>query len=352
MPLTWSLLAVPVLIALNAFFVVSEYAVVAARPGQVESLAAKRRKRSARALAALQSDPTSAIGAIQVCITMTNLLLGWIGEPAMSEALQLLFAPLKELWPRVFGVLSLALSFILVTFLTVVFSELLPKAMTLQFVELAATLTAVPMLAIRRAIFPLVWLMNATANLVTRPLGLGRVEELEQQAVSADELRVMAIRAADDGVVTTRERSLVLNALTIGRKHAKDIMIPRVRVAYLDLQRSMQENMEVVEQHLFSRMPLCDGGLDKLVGVVQTREFLTAYHAGGDSTVLSLLATPAVFMPEFLSLDKLIETFQKEHTQMVFLVDEYGGVEGIVTLRDVIDELFHEEPAAEVVAPK
>jgi CBS domain containing-hemolysin-like protein len=340
--LSVALSLVPILIALNAFFVVSEYAVVASRPAQVAALIAKGRRRAAGAMKKLQADPAGAIGAIQVCITMSNLLLGWIGEPAMSTALDRLLGPIERVAPRLFHALSLTLSFIVVTFLTVVFSELLPKAMTLRYLDAAATVSAVPILAVRRALYPLVRLMNATANLVTRPLGLGRVETLEAQAVSADELRLMAIRAAEDGVVTPRERALVLNSLAIGRRPAKQIMVPRMRIAHLDLKQTMDENLRVTEQHLFSRLPLCDGGMDNVVGVVLTREFLTAYHAGGDASVLSLIAQPPVFLPEFLSLDKLIETFQREQTQMIFLVDEYGGVEGVVTLRDVMDELFRE----------
>src|SRR5688572_32048559 len=133
MDVDWpGLAAVPLLIGLNAFFVISEYAVVATRPAQVEALRARGAKRAAAAMARLKESPASAIGAIQVCITMTNLLLGWIGEPAMSELIRTLFAPLVEvLPPRLFTVFSTGLSFILVTLLTVVFSELLPKAMTL-----------------------------------------------------------------------------------------------------------------------------------------------------------------------------------------------------------------------------
>jgi CBS domain containing-hemolysin-like protein len=330
------------LIALNAFFVVSEYAVVAMRPAQIAALAARGRKRAAAAMVELQKNPASAIGAIQVCITMTNLLLGWIGEPAMSQLLQIAFGPVIRLAPALLMPVSVLLSFIIVTLLTVVFSELLPKAMTLRYVEAAASMSTVPVLAIRRAVGPLVWLMNRMANAVTRPLGLGRVEDLERQVVTSDELRLMAIQAAKDGVVTPRERSLVLNSLTIGRRPAKDIMVPRVHSAYLDLRGTMDENRAIVERRLFSRMPLCDGGLDRVIGIVRIKEFQEAYFAGGDTSVLAALAEPAIFMPERVSLDRLIEAFYEHRTQMVFLVDEYGGVEGLVTLRDVIDELFRQ----------
>jgi CBS domain containing-hemolysin-like protein len=345
MSLGWSLALVPVLIALNAFFVISEYAVVAMRPAQLQALRAKGKVRAAAAMERLKVDPTSAIGAIQVCITMTNLMLGWIGEPAMSAVLHRAFGPVIELAPTVMSAVATVLSFVLVTLLTVVFSELLPKALTLRYVEPAAALTAVPVLSIQKAIFPLVWIMNTMANLITRPLGLGRVEEFEEGGITADELRLLAMQAADDGVVTPREQSLILNALTIGKRHANQIMVPRTRVGFVDLQRTMDENVRVAEQYLFNRMPLCDGGMDKVHGFVLTREMLTAHHAGADVKVLPLLTHPPVFVPERITLDRLIEVFHDKHTEMVFLVDEYGGVEGIVTQRDVLDELLSTPPS-------
>jgi CBS domain containing-hemolysin-like protein len=345
MSLAWSLAAVPLLIGLNAFFVISEYAVVATRPAQIQMLRTRGRTRAANAMETLKEDATSAIGAIQVCITMTNLMLGWIGEPAMSAVLHKAFGPLIAWSPSVMTAIATALSFIVVTLLTVVFSELLPKALTLRYVEPAATMTAVPVLLIQRAIFPLVWIMNTMANLITRPLGLGKVEEFEAGGVTADELRVLATQAAADGVVTPREQSLILNALTIGKRRANEIMVPRTRVAYVDIQRPWSENVAAVEQYLFSRMPLCNGGMDHVIGVVLTRELLMAYHAGADITVLPLLALPPVFIPERVTLDGLIGTFHEKRTEMMFLVDEYGGVEGIVTQRDVLDELLGPAPA-------
>jgi putative hemolysin len=185
--------------------------------------------------------------------------------------------------------------------------------------------------------------MNATANAVTRPLGLGRVQDFENQSVTTEELRLMAEQAAADGVVTPRERQLILGALAAGRRIARQIMVPRMKVAMLDLRKSMEANYDVASEYLFNRLPLCDGGLDKVVGVVRTSEFLEAVATGGDdSAVLSLLAQPPVFVPETASIDHLLEVFHDRRAELVFLVDEYGGVEGIVTLRDVFDELLGE----------
>ncbi len=337
-----NLLAVPFLIALNAFFVAAEYALVAIRPAQIERMRAHRPAAVGGGGREAQGQPRRR--------DRRDPGLHHADEPpdrrhrrAGDVALLLaLFGPLARWMPeRVFTVLSIAASFVVVTLLTVVFSELLPKA-TLRYAERFATLTAVPILAIRRAVRPLVWVMNRLANLVMRPLGLGSIEELEQEDVTVDEVRLMASRAADQGTLTGRERSLILNSLALGRRTARQIMVPRVRVAYLDLQRSMEENRAVMNEYLYSRLPLCDGGMDRVVGIVPTKEFLAAYHAEGDTSVLQLIAHPPAFAPDTIPLDNLLLLFDERKTHVVILADEHGGVEGIVTLTDVVDELIGE----------
>jgi putative hemolysin len=151
---------------------------------------------------------------------------------------------------------------------------------------------------------------------------------------------LIATEAAQAGVLTQRERSLILNSLSLGKKTAEQIMVPRVRAAYVDIRRSMDENLVVVERNLFSRLPLTNGDMDHVIGVVYTKDFLTAYRSGGESSLLPLIAEPAVFAPTMVRLDQLLQTFHEHRTRMVFLVDEHGGVEGIVTLTDVFDELL------------
>ncbi len=349
MPLVLSLLAVPFLIAVNAFFVIAEYALVSIRSGQIEELR-KRRPRSAEALRALKDRMASAIGTIQICITMTNLMLGSIGEPAMTQVLQMAFSGLPD-GPVVRGV-SVTLSFIIVTLLTVVLSELVPKAVTLQYTVTLASLVAQPILVIQAILKPLVWIMDTSANLTTRTLGLGNVN-IEDVSVTAEELQHITAEAAEDGNLTPRERSLILNSLTLGRRTAAEIMVPRVRVNYLDLQRSMKENLDAISSYLFSRMPLCDGGMDHVIGVVYTKEFLTAVEeTEGDSSVLLLIARQPVFVPVTIPLDRLLARFHDDRTHLMFLVAEHGGVKGIVTLTDVVTELvgpMHEGEDARVI---
>lgn len=343
MPSVPELLLVPLLILLNAFFVAAEYAVVAIRPGQLEALS-KRAPRAAAAMRSLKDNPSDAIGAIQVCITMTNLLLGWLGESTLTALILAAVGPLADfIPPTIFRFASTAIGFLVVTFLTVVFSEMVPKALTLRYVPAVAVFTAIPVFAILRITKPLVWLMNFAGNLVTRPLGLGRVDDEEApSARSTEEIRLLTHEAAAQGTLTNRERSLILNSLSLGRRSARQIMIPRVHVAYLDLQRSMDENRAVMNEHLYSRLPLCDGGMDNVIGMISTKEFLSAYFSEGDSSVLSLISRPATFAPKSIQLDRLLVLLDERKTQFVLLVDEAGGVEGIVTLRDVVDELVDE----------
>lgn len=350
MTLLQQLLLVPVLIAMNAFFVAAEYALIAIRPSQIESLRSRRRLSTVAAIERLKANPASAIGTIQICITMTNLLLGWIAEPAMTVVLQKLFAPLMALSPGVMTVISTTLGFIIVTLLTVVLSELLPKALTLRFAAPAAQLTARPIILIQLCLRPLVWVMKGLANLVIKPLGLGDVDALEAEKVSVDELRLLANQAAESGVLTDRERSVILTGLTLGRRKASELMVHRSRVQWIDVNKSMEENRGVVEQMLHTRFPLCDGDFDHCIGVVKVKEYLTAAAAGGETAMLRLLAEPPVFVPQMVTLDQLLRTFNEQRTEMVFLVTEYGSTEGIVTLRDVMNEVLADGEATR--APK
>ncbi len=343
----WRLWLVPLLIAMNAFFVAAEYALVALRTSQIEPMRQRGYVRTARALIRLKDDMASAIGAIQVCITMTNLLLGWVGEPAMSALIERALAPLDVVIPRTIStVVSTAAGFIVVTLLTVVLSELLPKALTLQHTQTVARLTMSPMLGIMRGIAPLVWLMNGMANLTTRLLGLGPVE-IEGRPMTAEEIGIVAAESGAAGTLTPRERSLILNTLALGRRRAREIMVPRVHIAHLDLKHTMRENLEIVEQRLFTRLPLCDGSMDKVVGIVDAKAFLTAYRDDptDDTTILRLIARAPAFAPVNVSLDRLLTLFSENRTEMLLLVDEYGGVDGLVTVRDVIDELVADLPA-------
>ena len=328
------------LLLCNAFFVAAEFAMVSMRGVHFEQLRARGKPRSAAILVRLKAQLSSVVGAIQVGITISSLLLGSLAEPILTRGLSTALGPAFALLPdTVAPIIATAMGFLFVTYLTVVFSELLPKVLAIRFIPTIAALVARPIALLLVAAWPLVWVMNKSANLVTRPLGLGRVEDVEGEIHTLDDLRTITSEAESHGTLSGRERSLILNSLALGRRAARQIMVPRVKVAYLDLKKSMDDNRRVMNEHLYSRLPLVDGLIDNVIGIVSTREFLAAFHAEGDTSVLQLLARPAVFAPATVSLDKLLVLVDEKRTQMVILVDEHGGTEGIVTLRDIVDEL-------------
>lgn len=332
----------PLLILANAFFVAAEYAVIAVRKSQISSLT-RRGSRSAVWLTRLRENLAATLGGIQICITMTNLLLGWIGEPAVTRLLMDLFSifgtALPELQTR--GI-STAIAFVIVTLTTVILSELLPKALTLQHTLLIARYISGPLLLVLIAIRPLVWLMDRSANLLSRTLGLGEVR-IEELPASIEELKAIARDAGERGSLGPQEQALILNTLGLSDLRGEDVMVPRVKVAYLDLRRSMEQNREVMEQYLYSRLPLCNGSMDTVVGIVYTKEVLAACPEGSDSPVLQLLCRPAIFAPSNVSLDRLLALFLEKNSRMIILVDEYGGVDGLVTLTDVMNQLLKGE---------
>jgi putative hemolysin len=343
-PLMTQFLLLPLLILLNAFFVAAEYALVALRSSQVQTMRQQGYVFTARAMEQMRAQMPNALGTIQICITLVNLLIGWTVEPAMTALLTRLLGGIDlGLHPTTWQFISTSTGFIVVTLVTVVVSELVPKALTLQHTEIVARLTAQPMVQIQRLIFPLVWLMSMLASATTRLLGLGAVE-IEGRPMSAEEIHAIATESGQAGSLTPREQSLILNTLTLGKRSAHEIMVPRVRVTYLDLKRTMEENFQTIEEHLFSRFPLCNGGMDHVIGVVYTKEFLVAHEAepNTESTVLSLIARPAFFVPVTVSLDRLLTTFHERRTHMVLLVDEHGGIDGLVSVTDVMDELVGE----------
>lgn len=333
-------LLVIVLLLCNAFFVAAEFAMVAIRNLHIEQLRAAGKPRTAKLLTSLKEQTASVVGALQVGITVSNLLLGSLGEPIITEGLAHTLGPLFTALPSGVGsVVATSLGFFFVTYLTVVFSEQLPKVLAIRHVATVAALVARPVALLLNVTWLIVWVMNKSANLVTRPLGLGNVEEAEDEYHTVDEIRLITSEAAEHGTLSGRERSLILNTLALGRRTARQIMVPRVKVAFLDLKRSMDDNRKVMNEHLYSRLPLVDGSIDNVVGIVPTREFLAAFNAEGDTSVLQLLARPAIFAPATISLDKMLVLVDERRTQMVILVDEHGGTEGIVTLRDIVDEL-------------
>ncbi|MBI5104460.1 MAG: HlyC/CorC family transporter [Solirubrobacterales bacterium] len=324
------ILAVLALVAGNAFFVVGEYAVVTARRA---ALAPRAEAGSAGARAALRlmDDPVRVISTVQVGITAIGILTGAVGEPVVRD----LLGGDVPAW------LSFVLAFGVVTYLSVVLGELVPKALVLQRAEALAVLVAPPVELLSRALRPVVSVLQSSAGLLLRPFGIRDVVAGEGIR-SADELRALVDEAEGAGVIPRAQEELLHNVFDFADREARDVMVPALDVAWLDASLTADGALDAIVERPHARYPVGDGTLDQLVGIVHVNDVIAASRAGDDGATLRRLARPALVVPETKDLGALLREQRERKEQLAVVVDEYGAVAGIVAIEDVVEEIVGE----------
>jgi putative hemolysin len=321
-----NILAVLALVAANAFFVIGEYSVVTARRAALQPRA-EAGSAGAQAALRLMEDPVRVISTVQVGITAIGILTGAIGEPLVRG---LLGGSVPQ-W------VSFAIAFAVVTYLSVVFGELVPKALTLQRSEALAALVARPIELISVALRPMVWVLQSSAAHLLRPFGISDVVAGDSIR-TADELRALVDEAEGAGVIPRAQEELLHNVFDFADREVRDIMIPALDVVWLDADLISDQGLERVVEAPHGRYPVGRGDLDHLVGVVHVRDLIIGSHRRPEAT-LADLARPAFVVPETKDLGPLLRELREQREQLAVVVDEYGAVAGIVTLEDVIEEL-------------
>jgi putative hemolysin len=322
-------LAVLALVAGNAFFVIGEYSVVIARRGAVAGLA-ERGTRGARTALRLMDDPVRVISTMQVGITAIGILTGAVGEPVVRD---LLGGGVPH-W------LGFLIAFGVVTYLSVVFGELAPKALTLDRAERLAALVARPVEVMARVLKPIVWVLEVSASAVLRPLGVHEVVAGEGVR-SAAELQALVDEAEVSGVIPRAQEELLHNVFDFADREAGDVMVPEPDVAWLDGDLRPQEGLDEVAERPFSRYPVARGSLDHLVGVVHVRDLVRAARTDPPKPIAEL-AEPAPVVPATKDLGALLRELREQRRHLAVVADEYGGFAGIVTLEDILEEIVGE----------
>jgi putative hemolysin len=319
-------LAVFALVGANAFFVIGEYSVVTARR---TALVPRAEAGSAGAQAALRlmDDPVRVISTVQVGITAVGILTGAVGEPLVRGFL----GNGLPTW------LSFAIAFGVVTYLSVVLGELIPKALTLQRAERLAALVARPVEWMSVALRPVVWVLQGSARLLLRPFGITDVIAGESIR-SADELRALVDEAEGAGVIPRAQEELLHNVFDFADREVRDIMVPALDVVWLEAHLTSDEALDRVPDAPHGRYPVGRGDLDHLVGVVHVRDLIGGSRRRPEAT-LEELARPAFVVPETKDLGPLLRELREQREQLAVVVDEYGAVAGIVTIEDVLEEL-------------
>jgi putative hemolysin len=317
------ILAVLALVAGNAFFVIGEYSVVTAR----RTALAGRPGAGARAALRLMDDPVRVISTVQVGITAIGILTGAVGEPVVRD----LLGDGIPTW------LSFVIAFAVVTYLSVVIGELVPKALTLQRAEQLAVLIAPPIELLERLLKPIVWVLERSAALLLRPLGIREVVAGEGIR-SAEELRALVDEAEGSGVIGHAQEQLLHNVFDFGTREARDIMVPALDVEWIEADALPHDAVRRFVAVPHRRYPVGRGDLDHLVGEVHTRDVVAAERER-PGVAVGELARPAFVVPETKHLGPLLRELREARRRMAVVVDEYGATAGIVTLEDVLEEI-------------
>jgi CBS domain containing-hemolysin-like protein len=334
-----ALVATPVLILLTAFFVAAEFAAVRVRATQLEEL----QDTDSRAPAALEvhRELSRHLSSIQVAITLLTVTLGAVGEGYFVHFFRNLFGVLP--WPRVDLVLGSVAGLLFITLLQVVLAELLPRSIAIRSSLRFALLTAGPLLFWSRLIAPVTFVLLGLTHWFERLLGMGREEErMEDHPPSQDEFRRMLEKSQARGDLELSRKELIENVFAFSKRTIKEVAIPRSQVVYFDLNRSLEENLDTARNSPHTRIPVVEGDLDHVVGVIHLKVLLWALHEQDGRLDLRALSRPAFLVPEMRLIQDLLLDFQKQNQHLALVVNEHGGVDGLVTLEDILEELVGE----------
>lgn len=325
-----ALLSIFLLLA-NAFFVAAEYALVGCRKSRLEALIRKGNRSAKLLLASLETFSMSIAG-IQVAIAMCGIGIGMVTEPLITDWLQGYLGAFTK------GV-SIALSLLLVTFVLVVIGELIPKYVAIHSPERLGLVLVRPLRFCVTLLHPIAWLAQKSGALAILPFGI-KVHEIGEDAISKEDLMLLVRSGSEGGSLEEEHAQVISRALKLDVLNADDIMIHRIDIQWLDLDTPLDEMLERIAHVSHNRIPVCRGDIDDLAGVLYLQDFVK--HWGAPDFSLEKIVRPVEAIPESLPLNRVINRMRDAKTQILIVIDEYGGTSGLITLEDVVEEVFGE----------
>jgi putative hemolysin len=326
------------LILLNGAFAMAEMGLTAARKARLQVMV-ETGDGGAKAAMALHDDPTRWLSTVQIGITSIGMLNGIVGENAFAEPVAIWLMRSFDLPENVALIVSTASVVILITFFTIIFGELVPKRVGQMYPETVARLVSRPMNWVSLLAKPFVLLLSGSTHAVLKVLGIsGRGRGA---SVTEEEIAAQLEEGLDAGIIEAQEHQMVRNVFRLDDRQIGSLMIPRAEIVWLDADATPADVLKIIEHAEHSRYPVCRGGLDDVLGVVSAQKLLQQL-IHGRSLSLEEGLTPAVFVPETLSGMELLEHFRVSGAELVFVVDEYGEVQGVITVRDVLEAITGE----------
>jgi CBS domain containing-hemolysin-like protein len=335
------LVIIAILIALTAFFVASEFAIIRVRSSRIDQLIEEGNS-SALTAKRVTSNLDEYLSACQLGITITALGLGWLGESTFEKMLHPVFEGLGI--PESFNqVLSVGFAFAAITFLHVVIGELAPKTLAIQKAEWITLMMSRPLILFYKVMYPVIWLLNGSARMTTRFFGLKPVSENEI-AHTEEELRIILSESYKSGEINQSEFKYVNKIFEFDNRIAKEVMVPRTEIVSLSKDDTLETFLQVLREEKFTRYPIIDGDKDHIIGLINIKEVMTDLIGNEKlaERTLENYTRPIIRVIETIPIHDLLVKMQKDRVHMAILMDEYGGTSGLVTVEDILEEIVGE----------
>jgi CBS domain containing-hemolysin-like protein len=323
-----------VFVLMNGFFVAAEFAIVKLRLTQAQELAKTAGLRG-RVLYGVRRHLDAYLSACQLGITLSSLALGWIGEPAFARLIEPLLATVGVTSTEAVRVIAFAFAFGIISYLHIVLGELAPKSMAIRMPEPVSLWTALPLYAFYWLMYPFIYVLNGSANLLLRAMGIELISE-GGEAHSAQEIKQVLLASHRHGEIGTESADILTRAIEFGDLTAGDLMRPDTEMAWLNVNDKLAENLQTARRHRYSRYPLCEDTTDNLIGIVHVKDM---FLQPGDVN-LRALAKPALVIHGGVPAVDILKAFRGGSPHFAIVVDEYGTVEGFVTMDHILEVLM------------
>ena len=341
MNITTEIILILAIILLNASFVLAEVSISSARKARLQQRVTEGDRRANNVLKLIE-DPSRLLSTVQIGITLVSVLVGAFGGYRLSQQLSVLLAQIPALAPYAQS-LAFGLAVLSITLVFIVFGELIPRRIALQNPEQVAAILAGPMTVVSGLFRPLVWILGQISDLVLKLLGIRPGKE---PPVTEEEIQLLIDQGTQAGVFEEAEQDMVEGVFSLADQRVYSLMTPRPDIIWIDIEDSIEEIRQKIAESEVSRFPVRQGSLDTIVGIVTARDLLVP-SLKGEPIVLKNLLRPAFFVPETMFASKALEILKEKGTDMLLVIDEFGALQGLLTINDVLEEIVGEMELAE-----
>lgn len=329
-----------VLVLLNGFFVAAEFAIVKVRESQLETKVQASNSGAVKLAIKIVNNLDGYLAATQLGITLASLALGWVGEPVVSKLIVQIFTLFgSDISPELSHQIALPTAFVLISVLHIVFGELAPKSIAIQKAEETAILLAYPLHFFYFIFRPFIFVLNGFAGSLLKIFGISATHGAEIH--TTDELKYLIQQSSESGTIESEEYDIIRNAFDFSDRSVKQILIPRNQVAYLNVNKFDDDELERLLDEGYSRIPCYEDDIDNIVGLIHIKDLLRKLRSN-DEIIIKDLLRPIIIVPEHKKIGTLLKEFQQKHIHMAIIVNEFGAMEGIATMEDIIEEIVGE----------